>query len=100
MVSGRTNRHKRRFGRAFHYRVDRLAGRACGPQRRFERITRDQGVVIKIALALADCFFHMFEVLRGVTRLSVAAPLFAGLALQSDDRWGGLTAHTVNTDAI
>jgi len=67
--------------RAFHYRIDRLARRARSTQGGLERVTRNQGVVIKITSTVADCFFNVFEVLRRVARLNVASTRFAGLDL-------------------
>ena len=79
-------------GSSFHYRINRLAGRARGTQCGLERRARNKSVIIKIAFALADRFFNMFEVLRRMARLDVTAACFAGLDFHHVGPQRGITA--------
>src|SRR5258708_32496947 len=99
-MSRRTHRHECVPGRTFHYRIDRLARGARGAQRSLERIARDKSVVIEIAFALADCFFNVFEVLRRVARLNVAATRLAGFDFYNVGPQRGSSTQRINHHAV
>src|SRR5205085_3328530 len=100
VMARRPDGHKRVFGRAFDYSVYRATRGARSAHRSFQRFARHHRVRVQITTALADRFFDVFEMLRRVTGLNIAASGFVGFDLDDPGPQIFIAAPYVDRHAI
>ena len=99
-MPGWPHRHERVRRRPLHDGIDRSTGSAGAAHRCLKRGAGDHRVGIEIALAFADSFFDMLEMLWGVAGLNVTTTGLVGFNFDNVGPKIGVTAQRIDCHSI